>query len=69
MARQARIAVILALGAGLALAGCGRKGPLERPGAPPEAATAPQPEPKPADAAVPGGAPQPTPKPGAAGGQ
>lgn len=60
MARQARLAVILALGAALALAGCGRKGPLERPGeTAPEAAPTPAPESAPA--------PTPTPTPGTGG--
>ncbi len=52
MAHQARAAVILVLGAALALGACGRKGPLDPPGAPQSA---------PQDA--PDGTPNPAPKP------
>lgn len=66
MARQTATAMILVLGAGLALGGCGRKGPLEPPGAPQgtEApAGTPTPEAKPEKVDHPPGTPVPSAKP------
>jgi predicted small lipoprotein YifL len=67
MARQTRIAVIVALGAALALGACGRKGPLDPPGAPQEAPEGtPNPAAKPDGVTNPDGTPEPVAKPDAA---